>query len=673
MSKLTDIKGIGEKRAALFAKIGVTDTEELLRYFPRGYEDRTKIAPLSEAPMGENVCIRARAFSGVRETRIRKNMTIYSMIINDDSDAISVIWYNNRFVKGAFSEGKEYIFYGKIILNRGKRELVNPVYESVDKQRFTGRIVPVYPLCEGLTQAAVRSAVENVIGEKDRITEYIPRQVRYDNNLCELNFAISNIHFPESAESYEIARRRFVFEELFTLRLALMLKKGNNQVRERTPYNNLDYSNFVNGLPFKLTGAQERVISQIAEDMSSGTAMSRLVQGDVGSGKTAVAAAAIYMTVKNSYQAAMMAPTEILAKQHFESFVKMFEPFGIRVVLLTSSSKRKKATLAMIESGEADVIVGTHAVLQKNVVFKNLALAVTDEQHRFGVAQRGMLIDKGENVNVLVMTATPIPRTLALILYGDLNLSALDELPPGRKPVKTYAVGENMRERIYAFLEKNVKSGMQAYVVCPLVAETEQSDLENAQNLSEKLRKAYPDFKIGLIHGKMKATEKDEIMSAFVSGEINVLVSTTVIEVGVNVPNSNIMIIENAERFGLSQLHQLRGRVGRGAEQAYCIMVAHGKNEVTKMRMKTMCESNDGFYIAEQDLKLRGPGDFFGTRQHGLPELKIANLFEDSDLLIMAQNAADALFKIDPTLDKEENRLLKLRAKSIIAENSVMN
>ncbi|MBQ8636794.1 MAG: ATP-dependent DNA helicase RecG [Clostridia bacterium] len=673
MSKLTDIKGIGEKRAALFAKIGVTDTEALLRYFPRGYEDRTKIVPLSEAPMGENVCIRARAFSGVRETRIRKNMTIYSMIINDDSDAISVIWYNNRFVKGAFSEGKEYIFYGKITLNRGKREIVNPVYEAADKQKFIGRIVPIYPLCEGLNQTAVRSAVENVISESERLTEYIPKEIRSENNLCELNFALSNIHFPENAESYEIARRRFVFEELFTLRVALMLKKGNNQVRSRTPYRDLNYSDFVNSLPFELTGAQKRVISQIAEDMSSGTAMSRLVQGDVGSGKTAVAAAAIYMTVKNSYQAVMMAPTEILAKQHYESFLKMFEPFGIKVVLLTSSSKKKKETLAMIERGEADVIVGTHAVLQKNVVFKNLALAVTDEQHRFGVAQRGMLIDKGENVNVLVMTATPIPRTLALILYGDLNLSALDELPPGRKPVKTYAVGENMRERIYTFLEKNVKSGMQAYVVCPLVAETEQSDLENAQNLSEKLRNAYPDFKIGLIHGKMKATEKDEIMSAFVSGEINVLVSTTVIEVGVNIPNSNIMIIENAERFGLSQLHQLRGRVGRGEQQAHCIMVAHGKTEVTKMRMKTMCESNDGFYIAEQDLKLRGPGDFFGTRQHGLPELKIANLFEDSDLLIMAQNAADALFKKDPYLESEENRLLKLRAESIIAENSVMN
>ncbi len=673
MAKLTEIKGIGEKRAALFAKIGVTDTEELLRYFPRGYEDRTKIVPLGEAPLGENVCIRARAFSAVKETRIRKNMTIYSMIINDDSDAMSVIWYNNRFVKGAFREGEEYIFYGKIVLNRGKREIVNPIYETADKQKFTGRIVPVYPLCEGLTQAAVRSAVENSISEIGRVTEYLPANIRSKYNLCELNFALSNIHFPENAESYEIARRRFVFEELFTLRLALMLKRGKNQVRERTPYANCDYGEFVKSLPFKLTGAQERVISEIAGDMSSGTAMSRLVQGDVGSGKTAVAAAAIYLTVKNGYQAAMMAPTEILARQHFESLSQMFDKFGIKVVLLTSSSKGKKAVLEQIESGEADVIIGTHAVLQKNVTFKNLALAVTDEQHRFGVEQRGILIEKGENVNVLVMTATPIPRTLALILYGDLNISALDELPPGRKPVKTYAVGENMRERIYAFLEKNVKDGMQAYVVCPLVAETEKSDLENAENLCKKLSKTYPDFKIGLVHGRMKAAEKNEVMTEFVSGNINILVSTTVIEVGVNVPNSNIMIIENAERFGLSQLHQLRGRVGRGREQAHCIMVAHGKNDVTKMRMKTMCESNDGFYIAEQDLKLRGPGDFFGTRQHGLPELKIANLFEDNDILVMAQNAAEELLREDSKLEKNENTLLKSRALNIIAQNSVMN
>ncbi len=673
MAKLTELKGIGEKRAALFKKLGVTDTEELLRYFPRGYEDRTKVFSLADAPIGENVCIKARAFSGVKEARIRRNMTIYSMTVTDDADMLNITWYNNRFVKGAFCEGEEYIFYGGIRLNRGRRELVNPIYEKVGKEKFTGKIVPVYPLCEGLTQAAVRSAVEGVISESDRQTEYIPPAIRSKYGLCELNFALKNIHFPESSDAYEIARRRFVFEELFTLRLALMLKKGTNAVRKRTPYKETDADAFIKSLPFELTGAQRRVIGEIANDMSTELAMSRLVQGDVGSGKTAVAAAAIYLTVKNGYQAAMMAPTEILALQHYEGFRKMFEPFGMSVVLLTSAAKGKSTVLKQIASGEADIIIGTHAVLQKNVEFNNLALAVTDEQHRFGVAQRGALIEKGENVNVLVMTATPIPRTLALILYGDLNVSALNELPKGRKQVKTYAVGENMRERIYAFLEKNIKEGMQGYVVCPLVSETEKSDLENAVNLAEKLRKTFPDLKVGLVHGKMKAQEKNAVMTDFVSGTTNILVSTTVIEVGVNVPNSNIMIIENAERFGLSQLHQLRGRVGRGQAQAYCILVAHGSSDVTKMRMQTMCASNDGFYIAEQDLKLRGPGDFFGTRQHGLPELKIANLFEDNDLLIMAQNAAEELMKSDKLLESAENQQLKKRAMGIISQNTVMN
>ncbi len=673
MSSLTELKGIGEKRASLFAKLGVNNTEELLRYFPRGYEDRTRVVALADAPIGENVCIRARAFSGVKEARIRRNMTIYSMIVTDDADMLNIIWYNNRFVKGAFREGEEYIFYGSIHLNRGKRELVNPIYESVGKEKFTGKIVPVYPLCEGLTQAAVRSAIEAAIAEKDRLTEYIPQSIRAKYGLCELNFAIKNIHFPESRDSYEIARRRLVFEELFTLRLALILKKGTNNIRTRTPYKEIDASAFINSLPFELTNAQKRVIDEIAMDMSGAAAMSRLVQGDVGSGKTAVAACAIYITVKNGYQAVMMAPTEILATQHYESFKKMFEPFGMKAVLLTSSVSGKKAILDKIEMGEADIIIGTHALLQKNVTFKRLALAVTDEQHRFGVAQRGLLIDKGENVNVLVMTATPIPRTLALILYGDLNVSAINELPKGRKQIKTYAVGENMRQRIYAFLEKNIRAGMQGYIVCPLVAETEKSDLENAVNLSEKLRKIFPDFTVGLVHGKMKAQEKNEVMTDFVSGKTNILVSTTVIEVGVNVPNSNIMIIENAERFGLSQLHQLRGRVGRGSEQAYCILVAHGNNDVTKMRMQTMCASNDGFYIAEQDLKLRGPGDFFGTRQHGLPELKIANLFEDNDLLILAQNAAEELIKSDNGLEREENQALKEHALRIIQADTVMN
>ncbi len=673
MAKLTELKGIGEKKAELFKKLGVCSTEELLRYFPRSYEDRTKSTDISDAPIGEDVCIRARVFSGVKEVRIRRNMTIYSMIITDDEDTLSVIWYNNRFVKGAFSEGGEYVFYGTIHLNRGKRELVNPIYEKVGKEKFTGRIVPVYPLCEGLTQTVLRSAVEACMAERDRLTEYLPQTVRKRYGLCELNYAIKNIHFPESSDAYEIARRRFVFEELFTLRLALMLKKSNNSVRSRTPYKDTDAEEFITSLSFELTNAQKRVIDEIKKDVSSDCAMTRLVQGDVGSGKTAVAMTAIYMTVKNGYQAVLMAPTEILAKQHYESFKSAFEPFGMKPVLLTSSTKGKKTVLADIESGNADIIIGTHALLEKNVTFCKVALAVTDEQHRFGVAQRGLLAQKGENLNVLVMTATPIPRTLALILYGDLNVSLLDEMPRGRKQVKTYAVGEDMRERVYAFLEKNVKSGMQGYVVCPLVSETEKSDLENAVSLSEKLQKAYPELNIGLVHGKMKANEKNSVMTDFFSGMIDVLVSTTVIEVGVNVPNSNIMIIENAERFGLSQLHQLRGRVGRGSEQAYCILLAHGKNDVTKMRMKTMCASNDGFYIAEEDLKLRGPGDFFGTRQHGLPELKIANLFEDKDLLILAQNATAELIESDKLLEREENRAIKERALKIISENAVMN
>lgn len=673
MSELTGLKGIGAKKAELFNKLGVHTSEELLRYFPRGYEDRTKTVCLADAPLNENICVKASAFSEVRETRIRRNMTIYSLIISDDTDALSVMWYNNKYVKTGIKSGNRYIFFGKIVMNRGKRTMINPVYESADKQKFTGRVVPVYPLCEGLSQTVMRSAMESAIECMREQTEYLPKAVRQQYKLCELNYAIRNIHFPESYDDYNIARRRFVFEELFMLQAALLLRRGENEVRKRMPYRDTDCSEFIKSLPFALTGAQRRVVDEIAADMTSGAAMSRLVQGDVGSGKTAVAACAIYLTVNNGFQAVMMAPTEILAAQHYESFVKMFEPFGMKTVLLTSSLKGRKSVIEQIAGGEADIIVGTHALIQKDVSFKNLALAVTDEQHRFGVTQRGELIGKGDNPNVLVMTATPIPRTLALILYGDLKSSVIDELPPGRKPVKTYAVGENMRNRVYAFLEKNVRSGTQAYIICPLVTETEKSDLKNAESLCEKLRVMYPDLSIGLVHGRMKAKEKDEVMSGFVGGHINILVSTTVIEVGVNVPNSNIMIIENAERFGLSQLHQLRGRVGRGSSQAHCIMIAHGSGDVTKKRMETMCASCDGFYIAEQDLKLRGPGDFFGTRQHGLPELKIANLFEDSQLLALAQRAASDMLKQDPKLESDENFLLKQRIDRIICPDAVMN
>ena len=672
MKKLTDLTGVGEKRAKLFERLGVTDCEDLLRFFPRGYEDRTHNYQIAQAPLDTTVCVRAGCVGAVKEARIRRNMTIFSMPVSDDSGSLRIVWYNNRFVKGVFSEGEEYVFCGKITQAHGRREMINPVYESVDKQKNTGRIVPIYPLCEGLTQAVIRNAVLETLESGEKVSEFLPDWIRKKYRLCELNYAIRNIHFPESPDACEIARKRFIFEELFILKLALALGKTENTTKKRPPYKDTDLTEFYKALPFELTDAQKKVVDEIKNDLADGYSMNRLVQGDVGSGKTAVAACAIYLAVKNGYQAIMMAPTEILANQHYNDFCKLFEKLGMNVVLLTSSTK-KKEILNKIKSGEADIIIGTHALIQKGVEFANPGLAVTDEQHRFGVAQRSEIANKGDAVNVLVMTATPIPRTLALVLYGDLNVSVIDKLPPGRKPVMTYAVGENMRKRVYNFLEKNVKAGQQAYIVCPLVAETEKSDLKNATDLRDKLAEYYPDISFGLVHGKMKPKEKDDIVERFVVGEIDVLVSTTVIEVGVNVPNSNTMIIENAERFGLSQLHQLRGRVGRGAEQAYCIMVAHGNGEVVKSRMDTMCKSSDGFYIAEQDLKLRGPGDIFGTRQHGLPELKVANLVTDVKALSLASDACEKLLAEDKFLQKEENAELGKYVKKIFAKNFINN
>lgn len=670
------LKGIGEKRAVLFNKKGIKTIDDLLYYFPRSHEDRSETREISNCVEGETVCVSVTVFSPVRDVRVRRNMLVSTMVVCDQTGAINIVWYNNRYVKGQFMTGDEYIFYGKITRNRGKLEMVNPVFEKKGVERFTGKIVPLYPLTEGLTQKILQSSMEMAMKDRGRLEEYIPSDIREKYNVAELNYAMKNIHFPEDFESYNIARRRFVFEELLILQLALLAKKDDNTVKEGVVFEDiLCVNDFVDTLPFPLTGAQKKTLNEILKDCNSGKMMNRLVQGDVGSGKTAVAAAAIYAAVKNGHQAAMMAPTEILAAQHMETLSKFFKDMGINVVMLTGSMKAKEKRLAleMISLGVADVVVGTHAIIQDTVEFKDLAFVVADEQHRFGVEQRAKLASKGYNPHMLIMSATPIPRTLALILYGDLDISVIDELPPGRKPVKTYAVGESMRKRIFAFLEKNVRAGGQAYVVCPLIEETEKSDLQNAQMLAQKLQEIFPDFAVGLMHGKMKPKLKEEVMEGFVNGEIKILVSTTVIEVGVNVPNANTMIIENAERFGLSQLHQLRGRVGRGNEQAFCILFAHGNNEVTKKRMETMCISNDGFYISEQDLKLRGPGDFFGTRQHGLPEMKIANLFEDSDILEKSQEAAREIMEEDASLSSEKYRGLKKRADKIIADEIVMN
>ena len=670
------LKGVGEKRAELFNKKGINTVEDLLYYFPRSHEDRSEMKEIADCAEGETVCISVTVFSPVKDVRVRRNLLVSTMIVSDTTGALNVVWYNNKYVKGQFFTGDEYILYGKITRNRGKMEMINPVYEKKGKERFTGKIVPLYPLTEGLTQKILQSSMELALKEAGRLEEYIPAEIREQYNIAELNYAMKNIHFPEDFESYNIARERFVFEELLILQLALSGHKDENTQKDSIKFDDIMcVREFTDSLPFPLTNAQKRVLNEILKDTKSGKMMNRLVQGDVGSGKTAVAAAAIYVAVKNGHQAAMMAPTEILATQHAETLAQFFKGMNINVVMLTGSMKAKDKRIAydMIATGAADVIVGTHAIIQEAVEYNDLALVVADEQHRFGVEQRAKLAAKGNNPHMLIMSATPIPRTLALILYGDLDISIIDELPPGRKPVKTYAVGENMRQRIFAFLEKNVNDGMQAYVVCPLIEETEKSDLQNAEALAEKLQSVFPNFKVGLMHGRMKPKLKEEIMDEFVRGEIKILVSTTVIEVGVNVPNANIMVIENAERFGLSQLHQLRGRVGRGGDQAYCILFAHGNNEVTKKRMETMTISNDGFYISEQDLKLRGPGDFFGTRQHGLPEMKIANLFEDRDILAVSQMAAKKILEEDPDLSGGKYKGLKKRADKIIASGIVMN
>lgn len=664
------LKGVGEQRAKLFEKRGIKTVRDVLYYFPRSHEDRSKIKYINDCVVGETVCICATVFSAVRDSRIRSNFSIQTLNVSDDSGGMQMVWYNNKYIKNTFKSGDMYVFFGKIVMSGNKKQMLNPIFEKYGAEKYTGKIIPIYPLTEGLTQKIVQSTIAEALKGVNELTEYIPNYIRTKYQIARVDYAMKNIHFPDGMESYSNAKRRFVFEELLIYSLALSSKK---KAKTESVFSiDISYADeFLKILPFDMTKAQTRVVSDICTDFTSGFSMNRLVQGDVGSGKTAVAAAAVYAAVKSGYQACMMAPTEILARQHYATFCEYFDDMGIKTVLLTSSMKaaEKRAAYAEIASGDADIVIGTHAVIQKNVEFARLCLVIADEQHRFGVGQRSALMAKGENPHMLVLSATPIPRTLALILYGDLDVSVIDELPPGRKSVKTYAVGESMRNRAYGFLKKQLDEGLQGYVVCPLVEETEKSDLKNAVDLSEKIQKQFPMYNVGLVHGRMKSAEKDEIMSRFEKGEIHILVSTTVIEVGVNVPNSNIMIVENAERFGLSQLHQLRGRVGRGSDQAYCVLIAHGSGEIVQKRMKTMCESNDGFYISEQDLKLRGPGDFFGTRQHGLPEMRIANLFEDTDVLKLAQQAAEEILA-----DKEQNYdLLKERIKSVFTDEIIMN
>lgn len=670
------IKGIGEARARSMGKLGIHDLAGLVSYFPRAYEDRTRICPIDQLTDGESVCVRAMVAETPTLSRIRGGQEIVKVRAVDETGALHITFFHSSYVRLTLKRGQFYIFYGRVSVQGRLRSMVNPIFEAgYEPSRFTGRIVPIYRLKAGLSQRTVMQCVRSALDFcADSLPDYLPAGVALDNGLATARYAYENIHFPKDAGALAIARRRLVFEELFVLVCALGMIRGGRQKAAGTPLARAELSDFTASLPFTPTGAQLRAINEAAEDMCSGRAMNRLVQGDVGSGKTLVAAACVWYAAQSGAQSAFMAPTEILAEQHFATLSGFLEPFGIRVAKLTGSmrAKERREVLAGLASGETGLCVGTHALLSEDVEFKNLALVVTDEQHRFGVEQRAALVGKGTRPHLLVMSATPIPRTLALIIYGDLDVSVIDELPPGRQKVGTFAVDESYRARLNGFIEKLAHEGRQVFVVCPRIEENEEGadGIKSAEEHAEALRAALPDLKIACIHGKMKAKEKDEIMSAFARGETDVLVSTTVIEVGVDVPNAALMVIENADRFGLSQLHQLRGRVGRGQHKSWCILVSDAKGEEARARLSAMVHISDGFKIAEEDLRMRGPGDFFGSRQHGLPELHIADLGADMDVLRRAKDAAERLLKADPGLRKIENAGLRRRAEALIRQSA---
>ena len=658
------IKGVGPNRVKLLNKLNIFTLHDLITYFPRTYEDRGKVKNISECIDGEETLIEAVACGIISEVRL-KGKTMQKLIVRDETGTATITWFNHSYLKSIFRVGQKYKFYGKISNMFGKISMNSPVFDIEGSTKNTGKIIPIYPLTFNLSQNTIRKIIENGLKEvENKLEETMPKYILDEYKLEGINEAIRAIHFPNEFKDFNIARKRFVFEELLSVQLALLQLKNNYINEEKGIQFSKDakMSDIINKLPFKLTKAQLRVLEEIDNNMEQDKPMNRLLQGDVGSGKTVIAMCAAYKAVKCGYQAAIMAPTAILATQHLENFKKIFDELGIKCELLISAmtKKNKKELLERLENGEIDILIGTHALLQENVSFKKLGLVVTDEQHRFGVKQRTTIVEKGQNPDVLVMTATPIPRTLALILYGDLDISIIDELPPNRKKIDTFAVTKTMTERVNNFIKEQVKQGRQAYIVCPLVEENEELDLKSVEELYEKCKtEIFPEYRVEYIHGKMKAKDKDSIMEKFKNKEIDILISTTVIEVGVDVPNANIMVIENAERFGLAQLHQLRGRVGRGEYKSYCILKYEGKGETVRKRMKVMCDTNDGFIISEKDLELRGSGDFFGTLQHGIPDFKIANLFEDMPILKLAQGVAIKIMENDPKLEKEENILLK--------------
>ncbi len=669
------VKGVGEKKAQILRKLGIETVYDLVHYFPRSYLDLTNQVRICDIVPETVCCFRATVGYECTSSRVNSAMILYKTTVFDETGTVHITIFNNKYLADSLKTGEEYLFYGKVSYQYGSFQMNTPTVEKIESG---STMKPVYPLTSGITSNMLSIIMKNGLKlyfESDT-PDIIPGEIRHRYSLCHEHFALKSIHFPQSSHDVDLARKRLIFEELLTLQTGMKLLKDRDRGKTAHRVKNDVSKEFIASLPFTLTSAQQRVIDECISDMKKDKPMNRLVQGDVGSGKTVVAATLIYLMAKNNIQSAFMAPTEILATQHYATLSKLMEGTDVRFELLTGSvtAKKKKEIKERLKNGESHFVVGTHALLTEDTEFASLGLVITDEQHRFGVKQRGSLAFKGTSPHTLVMSATPIPRTLSLIIYGDLDLSIIDELPKGRQKISTYAVDETYHKRLYDFIKKHLDMSYQAYIVCPLVDENETTELtaatEYARELSEK---EFRNYSVGILHGKMKPKEKEKIMKDFSENKVQLLVSTTVIEVGVDVPNAVIMVIENAERFGLSQLHQLRGRVGRGTAKSHCVLVCSAKGENAKARMEIMCRTNDGFKIADKDLELRGPGDFFGKRQHGLPELKIADFTENMDIVRHTKVASETIFREDPTLKLEKHKPLLQRARKLFSDKNKLS
>lgn len=669
------LKGVGPKTAERFEKLGILTLSDLLCHYPRRYLDFSKPYSIAEAPADTECVVKAEVFAKPGGRILPGGRRMERITAGDDVSSLEITWFNNPYAAQKLELGQEYYFQGIVTGGMLRRQMVNPQVRT-DAQVKSSPFEAVYPQTEGLTSSAIAKCVRQLLPHAELLPDPLPSEMLKKYRLLSKADAVRAIHCPATEEEAFAARRRLIYEELLVLQLGIGQMKNHGAASTGAPMKKADASPFWESLPFSPTGAQRRAVEEILTDMSGETSMNRLLQGDVGSGKTLVAAAAIWACIRAGYQAALLAPTEILASQHAENLNRLLSPFGMRVALLTGGMKAaaRRTTLAAIRDDEADLIVGTHAILSEGVEFARLGLAVVDEQHRFGVRQRGLLAEKAANPHLLVMSATPIPRTLGLLMYGDLDISILDELPPGRKPVKTRCITGKKRADLYGFLDREIDSGRQAYIVCPAIEDAGGSGLNAVKSYYEDIAKAYlPDRRVGLMHGKLKPKEKAEVMDDFKSGRLDALVSTTVIEVGVDVPNATVMVIENAERYGLSALHQLRGRVGRGAAESWCFLVSDNVSESVQKRLKFLCSTSDGFAVAQYDLETRGPGDFFGSRQHGLPTLQIADLMNDTRTLHAAQSEAVALLAEDPLLERPEHALLARQVEQMFDKAGAMN